>query len=57
MATLATSFLIGSSSFLQVRRKFINASMSMNFGQMPPLTMELSGLECLKIKIKVLWPL
>ena len=33
VATLAPSFLIGSSSFLQVIRKTINAGMSSNFNQ------------------------
>ena len=42
MATLATSFLIGSSSFSQVTRTCINAWMSSNFGQIPLLTTELS---------------
>ena len=33
MNTLTPSFLIGSSSFLQVMRKCINAWMSLNFGK------------------------
>ena len=37
MATLVPSFLIESSSFLQVTRTCIKAWMSMNFGQIPPL--------------------
>ena len=48
MNTLAPSFLIGSSSFLQVSRTCIKAWMSSNFNQMPPLTPELSALERLK---------
>ena len=56
MAILATSFLIGSFSFLQVKRTCIKAWMILNFGQIPPLTMELSTTERLKIDI-ILWPL
>ena len=41
-------FLIGSFSYLQVMRTYIKAYMSLNFGQIPPLTTELSALECLK---------
>ena len=48
VTTLAPSFLIGSSSFLQVMRTCIKAWMSSNLGQMPPLTMELAPLERLK---------
>ena len=48
MATLAPSFLIGSSSFLQVKRTCIYAWMGSNFGQISPLTMELAALEHLK---------
>ena len=43
-----TSFLIGSSSFLQVTRTTIKAWMSSNFGGIPPLTSELAALELLK---------
>ena len=46
--TLAPSFLIGSSSFLQVTRVTIKAWMSSNFSQIPPLTVEVAALECLK---------
>ena len=46
--TLAPSFLIRSSSFLQVRRTCIKAWMSSNFGQIPPPTLELSALARLK---------
>ena len=38
MNTLAPSFLIRSSSFLQVTRTCIKASMSSNFGQIPKPT-------------------
>ena len=42
------SFLIGSSSFLQVTRTTIKACMSLNFGGILPLTAELAALERLK---------
>ena len=42
------SFLIGSSSFLQVMRTTIKACMSSNSGRIPPLTSELVALERLK---------
>ena len=45
MITLATSFLIGSSSFLQVTRTCIKARMSSNFGQIMPLNTELTAIE------------
>ena len=48
MATPANSFFIGSSSFLQVTSTSIKAWMSSNFCQIPPLTSELSALECKK---------
>ena len=41
-------FLIGSFSYLQVMRTYIKAYMSLNFGQIPPLTTELAALERLK---------
>ena len=41
-------FLIGSFSYLQVVRTYIKAYMSLNFGQIPPLTTELAALERLK---------
>ena len=41
-------FLIGSFSYLQVIRTYIKAYMSLNFGQIRPLTTELAALECLK---------
>ena len=48
VSTLGPSFLIGSSSFLQVRRATIKAWMSSNFGRIPLLTSELAALEPLK---------
>ena len=48
MNTLAPSFLIGSSSFLQVTRTCMKAWLSSNFGQIPPPTSKLSALACLK---------
>ena len=41
-------FLIGSSSFLQVKRTTIKAWMSSNFGKISLLTSELAALERLK---------
>ena len=41
-------FLIGSFSYLQVIRTYIKAYMSLNFGQIPPLTTELAALGRLK---------
>ena len=38
-------FLIGSFSYLQVMSSYIKAYMSLNFGQIPPLTTELAALE------------
>ena len=46
--TLSQLFLIGSFSYLQVMRTYIKAYMSLNFGQIPPLTTELAALERLK---------
>ena len=57
VATLAPSFLFGSSLFLEVTRTFITSRMSSNFDQIRPLTAELSALECLKNQYLVLWPL
>ena len=51
VATLASSFLFGSSLFLEVTRKFVTSWMSSNFDQIRPLTAELSALECLKKSI------
>ena len=49
VSTLAHSFLIGSSSFLQVTRTTIKAWMSSNFGRIPPLTAGLAALERLNL--------
>ena len=48
VSTLAASFLIGFSSFLQVTSTTIKAWMSSNLGRIPPLTSELVALEHLK---------
>ena len=48
MTTLVLSILNGSSLFLQTKRQAIKAQMSLNFGKIPSLTLELSALECLK---------
>ena len=48
LATLASLFFSGSSSFLQVTRITTISWMSLNFVQIRPLTAELSALECLK---------
>ena len=45
VSPLAPSFLMGSSSFLQVTRTTIKAWMSSNFGRIQPLTSELVALE------------
>ena len=47
MTTLVPLILNGSSSFLQTRAT-IKALLSLNFGKIPSLTLELSALECLK---------
>ena len=62
MATLATSFLIGSSSFLGIARTTITSRISSNFGQVRPQIAELAALERLEnphrlIMGKMLWPL
>ena len=46
--TLAPSFLIEFSLFLQVTRSTIKAYMGLKFGQTRPWTVELAALECLK---------
>ena len=46
--TLAPSFLIGSSSYLQVTRTSIKACMSLNLGRILPLASELVAVERLK---------
>ena len=48
MTTLAPSFLMGSSLFLQVTRSTIKAWMGSKFGQIRPATEELAALEHLK---------
>ena len=48
MSTLAPSFLIGSSSYLQVTRTSIISRMSSKFGQIEPRTAELAALERLE---------
>ena len=48
VATLAPSFLIGSSSFLQVMRTTIETLQSSNLGHVRPPTAELGALEHLK---------
>ena len=49
--TIAPSFLIGSSSFLQVIRTTISVRMSSKFGQIRPRTAKLAALESLKIDV------
>ena len=48
VSTLASSFLIGSSSFLQVTRTTITSRTSSKFGQIGPKTAELAALERLE---------
>ena len=48
VSTLAPSFLIGSSSYLQVMRTSITSRMSSKFGQIGPRTAELAALERLE---------
>ena len=48
MKTLAPSFLIGSSSYLQVTRTTIISRTSSNLGQIRPRTAELAALGRLK---------
>ena len=48
VSTLAPSFLLGSTSYLQVTSTTIKAWMSSKFGLIPLLTTELGDLECLK---------
>ena len=45
VTTLAPSFFIGSSLFLQVKRSFIKASMGSKFGQIRPWPLWLAALE------------
>ena len=56
MNTLAPSFLIGSSSFLQVTRTTIKSGLSLKFSLMGSCSAELAALECLKkIPIDLQW--
>ena len=48
VTTLAPSFLIGSSSYLQVTRTYITSRTSSKFGQIGPRTAELAALERLE---------
>ena len=48
MTTLAPSFLICSSLFLQVTRTIIKSRMGSKFGRIRPGTYELAALECLE---------
>ena len=48
VSTLAPSFLIGSSSYLQVARTSIIYRTNSNFSQIRPITAELAALERLK---------
>ena len=57
VASLASLFFVGSSSFLQVTRIITISQISANFDQIKPLTAELAALECLKNQYFVLWPL
>ena len=54
MTTLVPSLLDGSSSFLQVTRTIMKAWMSLNFGMIQSLTMELAALEHLKNQLIML---
>ena len=48
VSTLGHSFLIGSSSFLKVRRTTIQSWTNSYFGLIGPRTAELAALKCLK---------
>ena len=54
VTTLAPSFLIGSSIFLQAIRTPIKYSMGSNFGQIGPWTIELAALEDLENRHKLI---
>ena len=54
MSVLAPSFLIGSSSFLQVMRTTITSRMISKFGQIGPRTTELAALERLKTPYRLI---
>ena len=45
MTTLVASFLDVSSSFLQITRPTIKARISLNFGKIPSLSLELAALK------------
>ena len=49
VTTLASSFLIGSSSYLQVKRTLITSRTSLEFGRIGPRTAELAAFERLEI--------
>ena len=51
VTTLAPSFLIGSSSFLQATSKPIISRMGSEFNRIRPGTYELPGLECLETSL------
>ena len=55
MMTIAPSFLIRSSSFLQVTRTCIKLEMNLNFRNTRQPTSELPALECLKICLRFFW--
>ena len=48
VSTLAPSFLIGYSEYLQVTRTFITSQTSLKFGQIGPRTAELAAFERLE---------
>ena len=49
MATLAPTFLIGSSSFFQVKMTTIKSGQSSNLGQIGPRAAELAAIERIEI--------
>ena len=56
MATLAPSFMIGSSSFFHETNTTIKSGQSSNFGQVGPRAAELTALERIKkIIMELLW--
>ena len=54
VSTLAPSFLIGLSSFLQVTRTTIKSRMSLKFGWIQPWTAELAALDQFKKSLNLL---
>ena len=56
VSTLVLSYFDGSSSFLQVSRTTIKASMSLIFSHSWPPTIELAAIECLKYSSIMSWP-